>query len=136
MKEFKWLSTPAVLAMHARQLAEHGGEGGIRDPGLLDSALQRPRDKSAYGTPDTFDLAAAYAYGIARNHPFVDGNKRTALVASRTFLLVNGYQITASKKDRLHTFLKLAAGDITEDELAHWFRLYAKNIQPHRTGGA
>lgn len=125
MKEPKWLLKEAVLAMHARQLAEHGGGEGLRDDGLLQSALQRPINKFAYDNPDLFDLAAAYAYGVARNHPFVDGNKRTALVASRTFLLINGYQITASKEDRLTTFLNLAAGTITETELAAWFRANA-----------
>jgi death-on-curing protein len=125
VKEPRWLLKEAVLAMHARQLAEHGGGEGLRDDGLLESALQRPLDKFAYGDPDLFDLAAAYAYGIARNHPFVDGNKRTALVASRTFLLINDYQITASKEDRLNTFLGLAAGTITEAELAAWFRANA-----------
>lgn len=128
MSGFKWLSTEAVLAMHARQLAEHGGGTGLRDAGLLDSALQRPLNKAAYGAPDVFDLAAAYAYGIARNHPFVDGNKRTALVASRTFLIINGYQITAAKEDRLTMFLKLAAGDLSEDDLAAWFRKYAQPL--------
>jgi death on curing protein len=122
MTEFKWLLKEAVLAMHARQLAEHGGGTGIRDMGLLESALQRPQNKAAYGEPDIADIAAAYAYGIARNHPFVDGNKRTALVASRTFLLYNGYQITATKEDRLKTFLALAEGSLTEDDLAVWFR--------------
>ena len=114
--------------MHARQLAEHGGGTGVRDPGLLDSALQRPVNKTVYGEPDLFDLAAAYAYGIARNHPFVDDNKRTALVASRTFLIINGFQITASQEDRLTTFLKLAEGNLTEDELSAWFRKYAKAL--------
>ena len=128
MSDFKWLSTEAVLAMHARQLAEHGGGTGVRDPGLLDSALQRPVNKTVYGEPDLFDLAAAYAYGIARNHPFVDDNKRTALVASRTFLIINGFQITASQEDRLTTFLKLAEGNLTEDELSAWFRKYAKAL--------
>jgi len=122
MKEPKWLLKEAVLAMHSRQLAEHGGGEGLRDDGLLQSALQRPLDKFAYSEPDLFDLAAAYAYGIARNHPFVDGNKRTALVASRTFLLINGYQIGASKEDRLKTFLALADGTLTEEQLASWFR--------------
>ena len=122
MANFKWLPKEAVLAMHVRQLAEHGGGVGVRDMGLLDSALQRPQNKMLYETPDVSDLAAAYAYGIARNHPFVDGNKRTALVASRSFLLVNGYQITASKEDRLKTFLALAEGALTEFELGTWFR--------------
>jgi death on curing protein len=122
MTTFKWLLKGAVLAMHARQLAEHGGGAGIRDDGLLESALQRPENKTLYGEPDVADIAAAYAYGIARNHPFIDGNKRTALVASRTFLLYNGYQITASKEDRLNTFLALADGSLSEDALAAWFR--------------
>lgn len=124
MTDFKWLQKRAVLEMHARQLAEHGGGQGIRDEGLLDSALQRPIDKANYGEPDIADIAAAYAYGIARNHPFIDGNKRTALVASRAFLLYNGFQITASKEDRLNTFLSLASGTLGEDELAAWFRKY------------
>ena len=122
MQLFKWLPKAAVLAMHARQLAEHGGGAGIRDDGLLESALQRPENKMAYGEPDIADLAAAYAYGIAKNRPFIDGNKRTALVASRTFLLYNGYQITATREDRLRTFLSLAEGSLSEDQLAAWFR--------------
>lgn len=121
---FKWLPKGAVLAMHARQLAEHGGGTGIRDEGLLESALQRPQNKLEYEQPDIADLAAAYAYGIARNHPFVDGNKRTALVAARTFLLLNGFQITAPKEDRVRTFLALASGNLSEAELAAWFRNY------------
>jgi death on curing protein len=124
MTDFKWLQKRAVLEMHARQLAEHGGGQGIRDERLLDSALQRPIDKANYGNPDIADIAAAYAYGVARNHPFIDGNKRTALVASRAFLLYNGYQITASKEDRLNTFLSLASGTLREEELAGWFRQY------------
>ena len=128
MQDLKWLGLDAVLAMHARQLAEHGGGEGVRDKGLLESALQRPLNKTAYGSPDVFDLAAAYAYGIARNHPFVDGNKRTALVASRTFLIINGFQITATQEDRLTTFLSLASGDLAEDALAAWFRLHANAI--------
>ena len=128
MSEPKWLERTAVLAMHARQLAEHGGGEGVRDMGLLESALQRPRNKMAYGETDICDLAASYAYGIARNHPFVDGNKRTALVASRTFLLINGYQINASKEDRLTIFLGLAAGDVSEDSLAAWFRKFVVKI--------
>jgi len=128
MTTIKWLLKEAVLAMHARQLAEHGGGVGIRDEGLLESALQRPENKTLYGEPDIAELAAAYAYGIARNHPFIDGNKRTALVASRAFLLYNGYQITASKEDRLNTILALASGNLTEDELAAWFRSHLLEV--------
>ncbi len=94
----------------------------------LDLAIQRPIDKCNYGEPDIADAAAAYAFGIARNHPFVDGNKRTALVASRAFLLYNGYQITAPKEDRLNTFLALASGNLSEVELAVWFRNYLLKI--------
>lgn len=124
----KWLLKEAVLAMHARQLAEHGGGTGIRDAGLLESALQRPENKASYGEPDIAELAAAYAYGIARNHPFIDGNKRTALVASRAFLLYNGYQVTAAKEDMLKTFLSLASGTLTEEELASWFRSHLLKV--------
>jgi death-on-curing protein len=122
MKDPVWIPKRVALAMHLRQLAEHAGGEGVRDEGLLDSALQRPQNKLAYGEPDLFDLAAAYAYGIARNHPFVDGNKRTALVVSMTFLYVNGHKVTASKEDRLQRFLALASGTLEEDDLAAWFR--------------
>ena len=111
--------------MHERQIAEPGGDEGIRDAGLLESALQRPLNKFGYDEPDLFDLAAAYAYGIARNHPFVDGNKRTALVACRTFLLLNGYQLAATREEKYETFLALAAGELDEDGLANWLRAHA-----------
>lgn len=127
MDEPTWLLYEAVLAMHDRQLAEHGGGEGIRDEGLLRSALQRPVDKLAYAESDLFDLAAAYAFGLARNHPFVDGNKRTALVASRTFLLINGLGLAAPREDRLRIFIALGAGEIGEGELATWFRDNAKS---------
>jgi death on curing protein len=117
-----WLTREQVSAFHLRQLAEHGGGSGVRDLGLLDSALQRPKDKVNYGQPDISELAAAYAYGIARNHPFIDGNKRTALVASFTFLYLNGYKVTTSQAENLTTFLSLASGTLPEDELAAWFR--------------
>lgn len=122
MKNFKWLPKGVVLAMHARQLAEHGGGVGVRDETLLESALQRPQNKLANSGPDIADLAAAYGLGIARNHPFIDGNKRTSLVAARTFLLINGYQISATKEDRLKTWIALAAGELSEEQLAAWFR--------------
>ena len=120
--EPQWLLRESVLAMHERQLAEHGGGEGIRDSGLLDSALQRPRDNFAYGEPDQSDLAAAYAFGIARNHPFVDGNKRTALVSCRTFLLINGYELAATREEKYEIFLALAAGELDEVKLAAWLR--------------
>jgi death on curing protein len=117
-----WLTQDLVSAFHMRQLAEHGGGAGIRDAGLLDSALQRPKDKMNYGEPDIAELAAAYAYGIARNHPFIDGNKRTALVASFSFLYLNGYKVATSQAENVTVFLQLASGTLTEDGLAAWFR--------------
>jgi death-on-curing protein len=120
--EPRWLLYETVLAIHAHQLAEHGGREGIRDSALLDSALQRPINKHLYAKSDVFDLAAAYAYGIARNHPFVDGNKRTAFVAAQTFLLINGFRLAASQKQRYEAFMAVAAGQLEEDKLATWYR--------------
>ncbi|GMV60973.1 MAG: death-on-curing protein [Parvibaculum sp.] len=117
-----WLLRNAVLAFHSRQLAEHGGGAGMRDEGLLDSALNRPLNKFAYEEPDLFDLAAAYAYGIATNHPFVDGNKRTAYVAALTFLRLNGYRLDASATEKYETFIRLASGEMKEMALSDWFR--------------
>lgn len=124
MTEIKWLLKDTVYAIHRRQIAEHGGGDGIRDEGLLLSALARPQNLYAYSEepPDIAALAATLAYGIAKNHPFIDGNKRTALVVSRTFLLVNGHNIDASQEEKYLTFLKLAEGNLTEDELTEWFR--------------
>ena len=124
--DFIWLTQELVSAFHMRQLAEHGGGAGLRDAGLLDSALQRPQNKMIYGEPDISELAAAYAYGIARNHPFIDGNKRTALVASFSFLYLNGYKVATSQIENVRVFLSLASGTLTEDKLAAWFR---KNIK-------
>lgn len=122
----KWLRLDAVLAMHRRQLAEHGGGDGVRDLGLLESALARPQNIAAYEPDaDIARLAAGYAFGIAKNHPFVDGNKRTALVACRTFLVLNGYQLNASGTDKYITFLSLAEGTISEEALTEWLR---KNV--------
>jgi len=126
MNEPIWVSKKAVLAMHAAQLAEHGGSEGIRDETLLDSALAKPLNVFAYANqPDIFRLAASYAFGIARNHAFVDGNKRTALVVSLTFLDRNGWDIVASKQDLYFTFLHLADGSLTEDELTARFTKHA-----------
>jgi death on curing protein len=121
-----WISKKAVLAMHSAQLAEHGGSNGIRDETLLDSALAKPRNVFAYvDQPDIFRLAASYAFGIARNHAFVDGNKRTALVVSLTFLDRNGWDIEATKEDLYFTFLHLADGSLPEEELTAWFTKHA-----------
>lgn len=122
MPEPIWIPREMVLAMHLRQLAEHGGGQGVRDDGLLDSALQRPQNKLAYESPDLAELAAAYAFGIARNHPFIDGNKRTALVTSFTVLYVNGLKVITSQEENTKKIMALAAGTIEEKELADWFK--------------
>jgi death-on-curing protein len=111
-----------ALALHAEQLRAWGGGQGTRDEGLFESALARPRNLAAYGTPDAAALAASYAFGLAKNHPFVDGNKRTALVVCETFLVDNGYALTASDAELAVLFEQLAAGELSEDELADWFR--------------
>lgn len=126
--DFIWLTRELVTAFHLRQLAEHGGGTGTRDAGLLESALQTPQNKLNYGEPDIADLAAAYAYGIARNHPLIDGNKRTALVASFSFLYLNGFKVTTSQAENVTTFVALASGKLSEDELASWFRSHLLKI--------
>jgi death-on-curing protein len=119
----RWLRADVVLAIHKRQIAEHGGSDGVRDLGLLESALARPRNIAAYEPEaDIARLGAAYAFGIAKNHPFVDGNKRTALVACRTFLMLNGYQLNATPAEKYLTFLSLAEGSLSEEELSAWLR--------------
>ena len=120
--EPQWLSLDIALAVHDRQLAEHGGPTGVREPAMLESALARPLNQWAYGEDDLCALAAAYAYGIARNHPFADGNKRTAWVFARLFLRLNGQSLSFTPREAIDTVLALAAGEITEDELADWFR--------------
>lgn len=122
MTDWRWVSQRIAEAVHSRQLAEHGGGDGTRDQGLLDSVLARPQNLDAYGQPDAAALAAAYAYGIARNHPFIDGNKRTAWVVARLFLAMNERELEFEQLDAIQTMLDLAAGEITEDELADWFR--------------
>jgi death-on-curing protein len=124
MPKIVWLLEETLTAIHHRQIAEHGGSEGLREEGLLLSALARPQNLFTYGepAPDLASLAAAYAYGIARNHPFVDGNKRTALVAARTFLILNGVDLEATQDDKVLTFLNLAEGAISEEELADWIR--------------
>jgi len=117
-----WVSVEVAAAAHAEQLAEHGGGEGVRDAGLLESAMARPQNLSAYEEPDAASLAAAYAYGIARNHPFVDGNKRTAAVVSETFLVLNGYALGATDAELVVAFLALAAAEFSEEETADWFR--------------
>ena len=124
MTEPVWISAQLAEAIHQRQLAEHGGPDGVRDPALLDSALARAKQLFAYAesTPDIPTLAAAYACGIARNHPFIDGNKRTAYVLCRTFMVLNGWDLVNPLTDRYPVFLGLASGEIDDDELADWLR--------------
>jgi death-on-curing protein len=118
-----WIEKRVALAYHNMQLAEHGGSAGVRDEGLLESAMARPQNIAAYASepPTLFRLAAAYAFGIVRNHPFVDGNKRTALVVAIAFLERNGITFSASQQEAYLTFYDLAAGKFTEDELTAWF---------------
>ena len=128
MTDWIWISAELAEAIHERQLAEHGGPSGVRDRGLFESAMARPRQLAAYGDAgiDAPALAAAYAFGLARNHPFIDGNKRTAYVVCRTFLLLNGWDIVGHLADRYPVFLSLAEGNLAEDELADWLRRHAR----------
>lgn len=123
-REPRFLGADVARAVHDRQLAEHGGLAGVKDDGLLESAMARPVNKFGYGEDDLFALAASYAFGIARNHPFADGNKRTAWVMARLFLKLNGVTIAFDKADAIRTMLALAAGELPEEELADWFRAH------------
>lgn len=120
-----WLSRQIVLAVHDEQLREHGGASGIRDEGLLESALARPINRAGYSEPDTAELAAIYAIAIARNHPFIDGNKRTAYVAMELFLDLNGFAFVASDADAVITMLNMAAHDIADLDFTLWVRANA-----------
>jgi death-on-curing protein len=123
MKEPVWIRQDVVVKMHEEALMLHGGPEGVRDSGLLESALMRPRNLFAYAEQDVSlaMFAAAYAKGIVANHPFVDGNKRTAFTVSVTFLKLNGLELTATREDRALTFWRLAVGEISEEQLAEWF---------------
>jgi death on curing protein len=118
-----WINKKAAISMHLEALMLHGGAEGTRDLGLLESALARPENLYAYSkpTPSLAQLAASYAKGIVANHPFIDGNKRTAFIVSPTFLLLNGLKLTATKEDRVRTFWSLADGSLSEEQLAQWF---------------
>ncbi len=126
-----WLDAEVALAIHDRQLAEHGGGTGVRAFDMLESALSRAVNQWHYGEDDLSALAAAFAFGIARNHPFVDDNKRTAWVLARLFLALNGMKISFSPDDAIRTVLALAAGELSEEELASWFRAHI--VQPSRS---
>lgn len=121
---WRWVTRQALLLLHDESLAEHGGASGLRDEGLLDSALARPLNLAAYEEPDVEALAAAYGVGLAKNHPFVDGNKRAAFLAVGLFLRLNGRRLVATQLEATHTMLGVASGDITEPQFAAWLRLH------------
>ena len=121
-QDWVWIDLAVIRAVHEEQLAEHGGAAGVRDSGLLESALARPRNLALYGQPDASDLATSYAFGLARNHPFIDGNKRSAFVAMELFLQINGWRLEASDSDCVLMMLRLAGGDIDEASFAAWLR--------------
>ena len=130
MTAWRWVGSAVVYAIHDRQLSEHGGPIGVRDPGAVESALARAPNLAAYGEPDAAALAAAYAFGIARNHGFTDGNKRTAWVVARLFLADNGFKLEFDKADAVHIVESLAAGRLGEQALAEWFRARLARTAP------
>jgi len=122
-RRFRWVPEAAVRAMHAAMIAEHGGRPGIRDAGLLSSALARPRNRRAYGVSATlFDLAAAYGFAIVKDHPFVDGNKRVALMVMYVFLNINGHPLDAREVEAVEVMMRLASGELTEKGIAMWLK--------------
>ena len=126
MKEPVWVFREVVFMLHEQSLAQFGGAAGIRDEGLLDSALRRPPHRFAYGKPTLFDLAASYAFGLVKNHPFIDGNKRTGFVVAVVFLELNGYKFQANEVDATLQTLALAAGDMSETAFAEWLKANSK----------
>lgn len=119
---FRWLDPRALVLLHDESLAIHGGASGVRDPGLLESALNRPVNLAADGSPDVFECAAAYAFGLAKNHPFVDGNKRVAFLAAGVFLRLNGWRLQVTQVDAIRTVLALAGSELSETDFAAWLR--------------
>src|SRR5437764_1307275 len=127
IEEVEWVEFDVVLAYHKRQISEHGGTEGLRDQGLLLSALARPENLNAYGEDvDIAALAASFAFGIAKNHPFLDGNKRTALVVMRVFLALNDIEFQATQEEKFVTIMKLAGSEIDEEQLASWIRAHSR----------
>jgi death-on-curing protein len=122
MTDWRWVRADVVAAVHDRQIAEHGGPEGVRDPGAVESALARPQNLAAYGTPDAAALAAAYASGLVRNHGFADGNKRTAWIVARLFLADDGHRLRFDKADAVRTIEALAGGTLEEAQFAQWIR--------------
>jgi death-on-curing protein len=133
MKRPQWVLRETVLASHERLLAEFGGRDGLRDEGLLNSALERPRQLFNYGKPDLFDLAAAYAFGLLRNHPFVDGNKRVGFMTAVLFLELNRCRVTASEADATLNTLALAAGELDQAGYSQWLKVNSarRRAGPH-----
>lgn len=127
--EWKWIDLEVVLAIHDQQIAEHGGTDGVRDRGLIESTLARPRNLAGHSKSDVFDLAAEYGYGIARSHRFIDGNKRTAYVVTVLFLRLNGHDLTAPAVQRVIAFEKLGHGKLTPRDFAKWLRRHAKPLE-------
>lgn len=127
--EYNWLTREAIQLFHDEQIREHGGLSGIKDENALEAALARPMNKLAYGEPDIFELAAAYLYGIARNHPFSDGNKRTAFVAAYTFLRLHGLRVEATQGEIITFVLGVAAGEIDERGAAMFFRDFCVAVE-------
>ena len=122
---WRWIDRRLLVILHDESLAEHGGASGLRDAGLLESALARPLNLVAYGNPDVAELAAAYGVGLAKNHPFVDGNKRAAFLAVGLFLRLNGQRLTASQADATVAILSVAAGELNEADFVHWLRAHS-----------
>ena len=129
MNSWKWINKQVLLLLHDESLAEHGGASGLRDQGLLESALARPVNLALYEAPDVADLAAAYGVGLAKNHAFVDGNKRAAFLAVGLFLALNGYRLSATQTDATLIMLSVASGDLPEVGFASWI---GRNLQPYK----
>jgi death-on-curing protein len=130
VKEPVWLTRELVIAIQARTIDEFGGSAGVRDNGLLESALARPQNLLAYGEPSNFALAAAYCFGLAKNHAFVDGNKRIAFAAVDVFLQLNGYELEADEAESVVVVLDLAAGELSEEDLAKWIEINSRPSKP------
>ncbi len=128
-KEPIWISTPALMAIHGRLLADYGGASGLRDEGLLESALAAPKNHFQYGNTDIFQLAAAYAFAITRNHPFMDGNKRTAFTAAGVFLELNGHQLQASESDAVNAVLALSKGELDSGDFGKWLNISSVDME-------
>ncbi len=129
MSQWRWIQREALVRLHAMSLVQFGGLAGLRDDVLLGSALARPEQLAHYASPDIAEIAAAYAFGLAKNHPFVDGNKRTAFLALGLSLRLNGYRLTASQPEATQTILLLAAGELSEQDLAEWIRAQIKPVE-------